>query len=359
MEVGLTAVGAPRFEFPGASRDDAGTWYVIAELPQPYQSPAQVTPELVDGPPQAALTISYRRWGTESPVIVSADPATRVVESGRLSRPLEFVDGPEPEPTLTLRVDDPMDLGPGFEEYVLSLSGVQHGDVVVFTDTVSATVGLLPIVKNFSRHDLLRLRSAGYDLGLPEPFTAAAPWPGTIVATASFVLADGPDTEQEAERATLAAALAGRFPDAVDDPRRADLATLDIPSARGIGLFPDDASHLHLLMSQVPPALGALLPTFDTDSRELADATIAVPDGSYEDSTAFRRQVLDHRDALRARLAAIVTEAAAAPASSRWHPASTASSSSPKRPTVPPGGSRRPTATTGPRTGPEGWESSP
>jgi hypothetical protein len=313
----------PRLELQGSVYGEPGQQYLIARLPSPHEPLAGYEMVLTLPAPESRLSIRYRRWGAEDSVAGEVDSGQLSLADGRLPLPLEFVDGAEPSPTISVHSEspdgEPDDL-PGDPPVVsLRVAGVQHGDVLVFTETVSGASAEVAVVKNFSRNDLERLHAAGFQLTAPEPFGDLGGLTSAVTGAIGFILADGPGTAQDDQRRALAAALAGTAPQA-GDPPRADPATLDIPSARGVGLFPDDASHLHLRVPSIP----AELQTRTDEYRTIATESLGgvQPPGSlpYHADAQYRSQLTAHHGYWHGDLAGVLEQfAQAAGATVIWY----------------------------------------
>ncbi len=310
---------APKLEFSEPVEGDAAGRYVIARLAPLLQSVDPVECTLVNAPPEpGTLGIRYRRWGQEHELAGAVDEAALSLATGRLPQPLEFVDGPEATPVMAVvaepTVTDPVGVT------VLRISGVQHGDVLVFTAGTTGATAELAVVKNLTRNDLNRLHAAGYDITVEPPADGTGALAATLLTTITFLLADGPDTTQEKQRLALLRTLRNRYPDAKGNPTRSYPATADLPSARGVGIVPDDASHLHLCLPTVPPDVKAAIDNYKADS-DAAAATISMPatSPSYADA-GLRTAVTAHRTALLTDLVAIHTDFAQRPdATLIWH----------------------------------------
>ena len=194
------------------------------------------------GAPTSTLSLTCRRWGSDAE-LTGAGPLT--LEDGRLALPVELVDGPEDLPVMTIETDLLLEEINGTTD-VLRISGIQHGDVIVLTDSATGASEQIAVVKNFSLNDLNRLRAHGHDLAMAPPLGDLGGLATTIVDAVEFLLSDGPDTEQDRQRISLIGTTTQPIP-ASSEPK-AEPATLDVPSARGIGTFPDDSSHLHVCL---------------------------------------------------------------------------------------------------------------
>ena len=303
----------PHWDFGGEVHGEPGQRYVFATLAPPLQGLERIEPTLMDPPsPQGELVLTYRRWGEEHAVGSAVPVGALSLTDGRLSRPLALVDGAEVTPTLGVHVlvDD---------SEVLLLAGVQHGDVLVLTDQDSGTRADLAIVKNYTRHDDERLRAAGYALAMAAPFDID-PLADTLVSTIRFALADGPNTAQEAQRVSLIGSVPQPFPP-TGQPR-ADPATLDIPSARGVGVFPDDCSYTHLCgpVGMIPTEVTSLV---STHLGEVAAGMALLPQPSdvpHHSDRTFRDAVGAHHEAMSTDLAAVVAQCSAITgATTVWH----------------------------------------
>ena len=146
------------------------------------------------------------------------------------------------------------------------------------------------------------------------------PLADTVVSTIRFALADGPNTAQEAQRGSLIGSVPQPFPP-TGQPR-ADPATLDIPSARGVGVFPDDCSHTHLCgpVGMIPTEVTSLV---STHMGEVAAAMALLPQPSdvpHHSDRTFRDAVGAHHEAMSTDLAAVVAQCSAITgATTAWH----------------------------------------
>jgi len=319
-----------RWEFDGDVHGEPGQLYLIARRPPPHQAMQPFELVLIN-PPAAPgeLVISYRRWGHEHGVAGVVDPSQLSLSTGRVALPLLVVDGAQETPTLEVKrygldgSSDPLEdeiFGDTGTTEVLQISGVQHGDVLVLADSASGTTAELAIVKNFTGHDLNRLLSAGFALGVAAPFGDPGALAETLIDTITFALADGPGTPQEVQRTDWSGVVTGPFPP-TDTPRAAP-AALDIPSARGIGILPDDASYLYLC----GPA-GGLTNQLETRAADLTASastaldSIAIPeDLPVHADESFRGAIAAHHEATGNELADLIDDfAGTAGATTMWH----------------------------------------
>ncbi|MGH7831319.1 MAG: hypothetical protein ACREP8_14205, partial [Candidatus Binatia bacterium] len=118
---------------------------------------------------------------------------------------------------------------------VLRINSVMQGDVITVIDTNTNALDKVCVVKNFSLNDMNRVGFDNVDFHADHAGVAQNVKTG-IKGVIRFALEDGANTAQERERQAAQAQFAAHAP---------PLAVLDIPSARGVGLFPDDKSHVH------------------------------------------------------------------------------------------------------------------
>ncbi len=319
----------PRIVLEGDVGGDEFFQYVVARLPPPRQPPMAVTVKIVNAPtPPGTLSISYRRWGAEAAVAVDASVDANVdlsLASGTLALPLQVVDGAGTTPTLSICMDAPIEGLPGTPN--LMLSGVQHGDVLIFEEVALGARTEIAVVKNLSLADLNRLHEAGYDVGVAAPFASATALAQAMRDTVAFILADGDGTAQDLQRRSLQASLAGVYTPAPVSPPKAYPATLDVPSAKGVGIFPDDASHLHLLLPNRDPRpdLTGLCATYEADSVAAAESAHFAPGDAGVDNPLLRVAVVAHAAAMRDQLGALLGAfEGATGATTIWHTYETA-----------------------------------
>ena len=299
----------PRWEFEQGVFGEAGQRYAIARLPSPTEAVSPFTAAVVNpGAAASALSLSCRRWGSDAE-LTGAGPLT--LEDGQFALPIELVDGPQDWPVLSVETGLLASEINGTTD-VLRISGIQHGDVIVLTDGATSASEQIAVVKNFSLNDLNRLRAHGYDVSIAPSFGDLGGLAATIADAVEFLLADGPDTEQDRQRTSLIGTTREPIPPS-SEPKAAP-ATLDVPSARGIGTFPDDTSQLHVCLPQVHPAdpdLTARVATLTAGADSTVDA-IAVPElRPYHADPGFRDAIVAYASGIESDLAQIMTDVGA------------------------------------------------
>jgi hypothetical protein len=313
---------APEWSFVGDVLGQPGQRYLIARLAPPFETMQTFELALLNPPAEPnRLEIGVRRWGLLHGVAGDVQPTQLALVDGRLPLPLLVVDGPQDTPTIEVKrygldgTPNPTDEFMTID--VLQISGIQHGDVLVFTDTASETTADVAVVKNFSRNDLSRLNNAGYALGLAPPFNDPGSLSETLIDTIAFVLADGPGTSQELQRSSLAGTVTGPFP-STDTPR-ADPGTLDIPSARGIGMVPDDSSHFHPCAPALTAQLANLVTALKTGAATAANG-IPIPANPVHATESYRVDVTAHHSAMHDPLDRLIDDfAETSGATTIWH----------------------------------------
>jgi hypothetical protein len=312
----------PEWSFVGDVLGPPGQRFLIARLAPPLETMQTFDLVLINPPPEPSqLEITVRRWGLLHAVSGDVAPSQLALVDGRVPLPVLVVDGPQDTPTIEVKRYDLAGTPDPIDEFttidVLQISGVQHGDVVVFTDSASETTADLAIVKNFSRNDLSRIHNAGYALGLIPPFNDPGRLSKTLIDTIAFVLADGPGTPQELQRSAVAGTVTGPFPP-IDTPR-ADPGTLDIPSARGIGMLPDDSSHFHLCAPTLSAELENRVTALEASAATVADS-IVIPDNPVYATESYRVDVTAHDGATRDALDRLIDDFAPTDgATTIWH----------------------------------------
>lgn len=323
-----------RWEFAGAVHGGPGHQYVIARLPD-HQSLETIEPVLRGAPSSGQLLLRLRRWGQEHDVLGGVDAPHLSLSDGRLAFPLAFIDGPGEVPTLELQVvhaggsapDDDIFGDTGSTE-VLFCRGVQHGDAFLLTDGVTGVSAEVAIVKNFSRNDMERLHSTGHALELAPPVGPLSVLGSQLTDTIEFLLADGPGTAQDRQRL----AVQGAAPQSTDVVR-ADPASLDIPSARGVGLLPDDVSHVHF--GAPDGAIAADVAEFVAShdqaiGAEVEGVTVPTRSPAHAD-VAFRQAVEATQQAVAGELAQVFARIADVPdVTTLWHSYEAGAAKSPR-----------------------------
>ena len=146
----------PRREFEQGVFGEAGQHYAIARLPSPTEAVSPLTAAVANpGAPTSTLSLACRRWGSDAE-LTGVAPLT--LEDGQFALPIELVDGPQDWPVLTVETGLLHSEINGTTD-VLRISGIQHGDVIVLTDSATSASEQIAVVKNFSLNDLNRLRA--------------------------------------------------------------------------------------------------------------------------------------------------------------------------------------------------------
>ena len=308
----------PRWEFEQGVFGEAGQHYTIARLPSPTEAVSPLTAAVANpGAPTSTLSLACRRWGSDAE-LTGVAPLT--LEDGQFALPIELVDGPQDWPVLTVETGLLHSEINGTTD-VLRISGIQHGDVIVLTDSATSASEQIAVVKNFSLNDLNRLRAHGYDIAIAPPFGDLGGLAATVVDTVEFLLSDGPDTEQDRQRTGLIGTTTQPIPPS-SEPKAAP-ATLDVPSARGIGTYPYDAAHLHVCLPQShpdDPSLTARVASLEARAAASVNS-IDVPDQlPYSADPGFRDAIVASGSGLESDLAQILTEVGAVTGSATvWH----------------------------------------
>jgi hypothetical protein len=315
------AYAAPKLVLDGDVEGDDPLRYVVARRLPPAEPLMEIGVAIVNvTAPAGPLSVRYRRWGEERAVDVDAGVDLSLA-GGALVLPLQVVDAAGERPSLSTWAYVPTwESGPGTPTFLLS--GVQHGDVLVLEEPTSGARAEVAVVKNFSLADLERLHGAGWDLSVAAPFAGASGLAGALLETVAFILADGDATAQEQQRQNLEASLAGTYPAGAGTPPRAYPGTLDVPSARGVGILPDDASHLHLALPQMAPRpdIVSLQGTFETNAAAAAQGSSFPSADRRAHNPAYRSAVEAHDGAMRPELTTLL--AAFEPATGTttiWH----------------------------------------
>jgi hypothetical protein len=157
------------------------------------------------------------------------------------SQNLEFVNG---ELNATVRLNDGTNATPkmNLAGNILTISSVQQGDKIIIEDPASGARDEVFVVKNFSWNDLQRLGTQNLSMasefdGLSNTIKEA------IISTAIFCLDPSSNRLQRQQWTNDC------FPDSgLTSINYTNLLQLDIPSARSIGLHPDDYEHWHMGM---------------------------------------------------------------------------------------------------------------
>jgi len=249
--------------------------FVEAQLPREKAEPKKslfsailkgTDKEKIDVPAK----IIYKRNGAEAEVIWSG-PKPEIIfnKAGILNHKIRLVDGPEALPTA---IAGSIDIQPA-----IIISGVQQGDTIIIEEQSEHRRDKAAIVKNFTWNDLQRLQAEGKSLTFAPEFNLLSPTLktniiNTILFSLDTALPNQQLNNQSWQREVWEQNLTGT-----------GLATLNIPSAMGVGIFPDDMSHGHLaLSSEVPDeiknAVKELSNLKGTKAQELKiDALIKVP----------------------------------------------------------------------------------
>ncbi|HXC66293.1 MAG TPA: hypothetical protein VN638_02675, partial [Nitrospiraceae bacterium] len=288
---------------------ELGSQYAIARFPFPREPVSSFTVRVDPAEGAGKLSLRFRRWGDEKAVISNVQDTDVTFSDGELPFPLQIVDGNETQPTLSVLkiVIDPTLEPEG--QTSLTLSGVQHGDVLILEETSSGATVSLAVVKNFSSNDLQRLHNAGFDLSIAEPFDVSAKCSGALIAVAKFILDVEAGSSQSAQREAFLVSMRDKFSEGDLDSSKAFPCALEIPSAFGIGMFPDDASHFHLassveqsddLLKSIEAVQSSILAA--ADAKGLSHFT----DPSAE-SSSYRNSCQEHHDETSATLAEMLT----------------------------------------------------
>jgi len=214
--------------------------FIVATFPPTFQDTHPWTvflyPKL-----DADAVLKYQRldgtetvipWnGTQVDVKWVADPNV-ISDYSQLNYDIECLDGSEATPHIQL------------VNGVLQITSVQHGDRIIIEELQTGCRDIAAVVKNFSWNDLQRLGANNLTM---HPDYAAFPssFKANVIDTIKFCLNPNAGAPQAIQREAL---------ELDPDVAAAGLCTLDIPSARGVGVYRDDMSHLHLGAFSTIPA---------------------------------------------------------------------------------------------------------
>ena len=207
--------------------------FIIATLPPPRETP-NVWSAKINKPDEIPAKIKYiRRGSTEADIPWKGGKAEKIYfKGGKLNFNIQLVDGAHNTPKASVKGG------------ILTISAVQQGDTIVVEEQKCNSRDQLSVVKNFTWNDLERqgkkLTFASHFAKLPHKLRT------NIINTILFIIDPRLTSEQAKQREAMEKAMVKIYPGK-------GLATLNIPSAMGVGIFPDDASHFHFALSAPKP----------------------------------------------------------------------------------------------------------
>jgi hypothetical protein len=215
--------------------------WVVAGFPPPRDMVVNWSAKLV-GAKESAAAMKYQRGtGGLTEVPWKKSTVTRKIKFANsiLDCQIQAVDGASKHPEMELNKDG-----------VLIISGVQQGDKIFVEATAFKKMDRVAIVKNFTWNDLERL---GGKISMHPDFDGLpAALKDDILDTIKFVLDPKKDSSQEKQRKKLAADLLKPYEDGTLTIKKPDPApaSQDIPSALGVGQFPQDFDHGHFAIER-------------------------------------------------------------------------------------------------------------
>lgn len=241
----------PRVFTVGTDDSGTGLFSTDAHLEPPFQFLREFEVEVEVKDRDLPARIMVRRDDTEDAVAWASTCPDLVFRNGKLNFKLATQDGPEGLPTGHVEPDR------------VVISGVQHGDVLIVEELDTPGKGKgraeVCVVKNFTWNDWNR---CGGQLGFKGPLADLdAPIKTQLLGLVEFMLAQGSGTAQAQQRQAIKLRIDQDPPDADDTGRgklrgnsavfatgnKADVCSLPVPSCRGVGRFPNDWAHLHLM----------------------------------------------------------------------------------------------------------------
>jgi hypothetical protein len=149
---------------------------------------------------------------------------------------------------------------------IIKVRHMNDGDqLVVALESQPEVNGSVRVVKNFSWIDKQALGQSGIFFG-SELANVPENVKNNFTSTIMFALSQSPNSDQSIARETVELQMASIY---TNPPPL--LAELDVPSTRGIGLFPSDLYHLHITYSnEIPVAVQQAVANFNqavTDQR--------------------------------------------------------------------------------------------
>ena len=237
-----------------------GKEFVMATFPPPMQDPYDFT-AILDGFNSDNVVFKIKRNGSVSQVQWKDTSSQLSFVDGDLNVDIRLIDGPDSSPRMELEND------------VLIISGVQHGDKLIIEESVSGSQDKVAIIKNFSWNDLQRLGVNNLVFS-SEYSTLSQTCKNNIRDLLLFCLDNGANRDQKSQLNQSWYPDPGQFPPMHSGYSNFDtlypyLACHDIPSARSIGLAPDDLSHFHIaLENTIVPVNIALLAESLYDTAE-------------------------------------------------------------------------------------------
>ena len=207
--------------------------FIVASFPPPRETLKTFT-ATIQGIALGAASLRYKRGEKEAEVAWSGGEAEITFVNGTLNCDIQAVDGPEKDAP-TKKLEQRQGAKP-----LLTVSGVQQGDVLILEQPNSRQRDRVAVVKNFTWNDLGRMGiKRDKDFGKLQ---FAPPFDGldvnfkvNIQSTIVYCLNQNEGRKQQKDRQTYM----------LDHPEHAELAGYDIPSARGVGFFPEDMFHFH------------------------------------------------------------------------------------------------------------------
>jgi hypothetical protein len=238
----------------------------------------------IEGIDDAGAVIKYERAGTEAVVAWAGTHGDVNFTDGDLNVEIALLDGSGATPVMTL------------DGNLLKISAIQQGDKIIVEEPSSGCRDQLAVVKNFSWNDLQRLGPA--NLAMSDDFAGIpAQLKANILDAIKFCLDPQDTSAQATQREALETALAGT-----------GLCTLNVPSARGVGPFPDDMGHFHLAASAaVPGGVTTAVNDLETES-DTQTTTLGIDFATSYQDKADRTKFAGHDTAVLNKLKDALTQ---------------------------------------------------
>jgi len=259
-----------------------GAKYEMATLPDRQDS--NKWSAKIEGIKDVDATIKYERGGVKTIIPWAGTPGQVRFAGNNLNVEIALYDGPSTTPVMMQ------------EDTLLKISAVQQGDKIIIEDSLSGSYDCLAVVKNFSWNDLQRLGSSNFAMssefaGLPAQIKV------NILNTIKFCLDPRDMSAQATQREVLEIALSGT-----------GLCTLNVPSSRGVGFFPDDMGHFHLAASAIlPDGVSTALNDLETESANQENA-LGIDYGTGCEEESDRAKFVAHDVAVTDELKALLTQ---------------------------------------------------
>jgi len=252
-----------------------GKKWVVATFPEPQQTNIVWDVQLLGQQSGTARLLYQRGTGAEAEIPWgNGGPHTLQFTDGWLNASVRLYDGPEPSPTMTLASG------------VVTISGVQQGDKIIVEETGLSLRDEIAVVKNFSWNDLQRLGSN--NLTMHPDFNDLLPEiKDAIIGTILFCMDTSPTRQQKVQFDKDYFYDSGSWGTVHTDFRQnhPSLLTLEIPSARSVGLYPYDLDHFHIALETYP-----LPPSIIAQTNSLGEVWEAVDEQPFPIMRAALRQ---------------------------------------------------------------------